>query len=145
MIGLTIFIIKPRLGGDFFQSDFITHKAYSVNTTLTLFNACLRQFHRFRLTCDFNRSLTAILTFALSQFIFINCVYCTISLLARILLIFKFLRRSYISNLPFNCLTSQFFPKNPSGHKHWKVVGVKLRQVALFEQGLDEQLFYKKK
>ena len=40
-------------------------------------------------------------------------------------------------------MISQFIPANPSGHKHWEVFGVKLRQVALLEQGLDEQLFYK--
>ena len=36
---------------------------------------------------------------------------------------------------------AQSVPVNPVGHKHWKVVGVRDRQVALFGHGLDEQRF----
>jgi len=42
------------------------------------------------------------------------------------------------SHLP----VSQSIPVNPAGHKHWKVCGVKERQIAFFGHGLDEQRFY---
>ena len=38
-----------------------------------------------------------------------------------------------------NIPVSQLFPVNPGGHRHWKVVSVRERHVALSGQGLDEQ------
>lgn len=108
--------------------------------------------------CKFNQCLLAtILRFRLSfaNLIEVNLQYLISSLqFISIYLRFKIswlVRTSFwnfstscISNLPFRrCLISQLIPANPSGHKHWKVFGVKLRQVALLAQGLDEQLFYK--
>ena len=50
------------------------------------------------------------------------------------------LSHALLSYLP----ASQCVPVNPAGHKHWKMFGVKERQVALFWHGLVEQPFLKR-